>query len=625
MTDCLYKGTFLGSDPSHFKPISFWWRGQEYTVKKNKRYILLIIALITAFTFAFGAKPVYAAAFSTDIRVLLSVDGTKPVELTMTGGYYLEEDPSFEFSSGKVTVSLVGNRPVVKSGDKTFTSSSITFINRDYSGTSSYIKLKNSRYGMCTYLGNMRFDAGRNKQNKKIIRVINTLPIERYLYGVVPYEMSNTYPIEALKAQAVCARGYAVVNCSVNRRRVYDILDTSADQVYHGYASKYTRAIKAVDETAGQVLTYKSDIIQAYYSASNGGQTEPTTNGWTADLPYYVQADDIYDLKNADSLEDKSFIPSEFNSRTIPLMDGIVLDMLQQGANNAAGKDVKLVSTVRVKARDAIYDPPSRSYTKADVTVIVDPADGSGSGQLTVTIDLGDLIYSEKNLEGVFNKRFNLRMRGAETGVFETKDGKEYDGWFLTNRRYGHGKGMSQRSAQQRATDGQSFTDILAFYYVNTQLCTIGTFESAPALKSRTYSISGAFICDIKPGTTPSELLSAISPEKGESSIISAKGNEKKSDKISTGDFVRTIYGDGTSYYDLPVVLYGDTDGDGEIAQGDIDALRQHLLNTQELTGVYLEAADVNHDGNADSLDVLQLLKYINGDSSIDQQGGKKE
>jgi len=221
----------LGDDSSHFKLISFWWRGQEYIVKKNKRYVLLIIALIMAFTFTFGAKPVYAAAFCTDIRVLLSVDGSEPVELTMTGGYYLEEDPSFEFSSGKATISLVGNRPVIKSGDKTFTSSSITFINRDYSGTSSYIRLDNSRYGVCTYLGNIRFDAGRDKRNKNIIRAINTLPIERYLYGVVPYEMSNTYPIEALKAQAVCARGYAVVNCSVNRRRVYDILDTSADQV----------------------------------------------------------------------------------------------------------------------------------------------------------------------------------------------------------------------------------------------------------------------------------------------------------------------------------------------------------------------------------------------------------
>ncbi len=588
-------------------------------MKKSKRYIISAIALILAFTFSFSVKPAYAAAFYSDIRVLLSLGSPKTMDITIIGDYYLQEDPSFEFKSDKIRISVVGNRPVIESGGNTFSASTITLASNDYSGTSSYIRLRNSRYGTCTYLGNISFDVVKGG-----IRAINTLPIEHYLYGVIAHEMSNTYPIDALKAQAVSARGYAVYNCSVYRSRAYDILDTSGDQVYHGYASRYTRVIKAVDETAGQVMTYKGDIIQTFYSASNGGQTDPTGYRWKNDLPYYIQADDTYDLKNPYSLEDKSFIPSEFNSKTKPLMDEIVLDILQQSANKAAGEEVELLGTVRVKGKDARYDAPSRCYTKADVVLMVSSTDGK-TGQLTVTITFSDLIYSDENLKGIFNKKRSLGMRGAEAGTLETKDGKKYEGWFLTNRRFGHGIGLSQRSAQQRATDGQTYTEILAFYYVNTKLCTFGTFESAPALTSNKYIISSSFICGIKPGTTPDKLLSGISAKEGDTGVFSAKGNEKKFDDISTGDFMRTIYGDGTSYFDLPAVIYGDVTGDGKISQKDLDALRQHLLNTKKLAGVYLEAADVNHDGKADSLDVLRLLKYIHGAGSIDQQGGKTE
>jgi SpoIID/LytB domain protein len=588
-------------------------------VAKSKRHIIFIIVLLLALSFAFSITPAYAAAFYTDIRVLLSVGSPRSIDLTIIGDYYLEEDPSFEFQSDKVTISVTGNRPVLTSDNNTFTASSVTLASRDYSGTSSYIRLKNSLYGTCTYLGDITFDVINGR-----LRAINTLPIDHYVYGVISHEMDNSFPMEALKAQAVSSRGYGVYNCLINRLGEYDIRDTSADQVYHGYATRYTRVIKAVDETAGQVIMYKGKVIQTFYSASNGGQTDPTGYRWKNDLPYYIQADDVYDVRNPDSLEEKSFIPSEFDSETLPIMDEIVLGMLQQGANEAAGEDVELLGTVRAKGRDARYDPPSRCYTKVDIVLMVAAADGK-RGQLTVTLPFSDLIQSDDNPKGIFNKKHSLSMRGAEQGVYKTEDGKEYVGWFLTNRRWGHGIGLSQRSAQQRATDGQDYKEILAFYYVNTQLCTIGTFESAPALTSGKYAISEHFVSGIAPGTSPGRLLSGISSEEGDLSVITSKGNEKKVSDVSTGDFVRTVYGDGASYFDLPVVLYGDTNGDGKITQGDLDALRQHLLNTNKLVSVYLEAADVNHDGKADSLDVLQLLKHIHGASSIEQSGGKAE
>jgi SpoIID/LytB domain protein len=582
-------------------------------LRDSKRIITFILVLVLAVAMLIGTGPAYAAAYYTDVRVLLSVDGNKSVDIELIGEYYLNEDPSFEFESRELTISMVGSRPLLTSGGNTFTASSITLMSGDYDGTSSYIRLTNSRYGVSTYLGNMTFDISGGD-----IRVINTLPIEHYLYGVVPYEMSNTFPIESLKAQAVCARGYAVANCSKYRLRPYDILDTSADQVYHGYASKYTRAIAAVDETFGQILTYDGDIIQAYYAASNGGQTELTGNVWSSNLPYYVQRDDIYDIENPHSLEEKSFVPAQFSEQTIALMDPLVLIMLQQGADKAAGAQVTLLGTVRIKAHSAIYDPPSRLYTQADVTLMVAAGDGE-QGQVTFTISLDDLVETDDNPDGIFNTgKRTLRLRSAQPGVLTT-DGNEYDGWFITNRRYGHGVGMSQRGAEQRAFFGQTYSQILDFYYADTAIRSIGSFETAPTLSSETYTISAVGVSGIAPGTASDELLDGISTTEGGIIVISSTGTEKTNSLLKTGDFVRTVYGESDSYFDLPVLIFGDIDGNGKITQGDLDTLSAHLLNTNRLTGVYLNAADVNHDNAVDSLDILLLLKHIQGNFSIEQ------
>ena len=572
---------------------------------KRHRMKTMVFAVLLTIAAAFGwVTPAEAAVFHTDVRVLLTAGSSEPLEVRIVGDFYIKEAPDFDLDAEEIIISVAGSRPVLTADSRTLTAAAITFISMEYHGTSSYTGFVNRKYGYSTYLGNMQFDVVGGE-----IRAINTLPIEKYLYGVVPYEMSNAFPVESLKAQAVCARGYAVANCSIYGQRDYDIGDTSSDQVYHGYVSKYTRAIAAVEETAGKILTSEGEIIQAYYSASNGGQTEMTGNVWTSDLPYYVQRDDPYDLSNPSSPEQMSFIPGVFDAETTALMDPLVLAMLQQGANDAAGEEVTLLETVRIKARDAIYAPPSRSYTKADVTLMVRDA-GGRTGQLTFTISLDDLVFSDDNPDGIFNiEKPRMRMRGAERGVLVSED-MAYDGWLITNRRYGHGVGLSQRGAQQRATSGQTYEEILYFYYANTQLHTVGTFDSAPVLVSDKYDISETGIGGIPPGTRVDKLLSRMTSDGDSISLVTSKGAPKTEGAAATGDFVRTVYEDGLAYFDLAVVVYGDTDGDGEISQDDATALRQHLLGAQHLTGPYLAAADVNHDGAVDSRDVLAIIKH---------------
>ncbi|NCB31173.1 MAG: SpoIID/LytB domain-containing protein [Clostridia bacterium] len=576
-----------------------------------------IATLCLALLLVCVAVPAQAAVFCSEVRVLLSLGAQQTLAFTPVGEYTLKEAPELAIGNGELQVSVLGGRISLQVGEKTVTAASLTLLSKNYGKTTDYIRLQNSNYGTCTYLGNMAFDV-----SEGAVRAINTLPIEQYLYGVVPHEMSNLFPIDALKAQAVCARTYAASRCSQYGSRAYDLLDTSKDQVYRGYASKNARAIAAVDATRGQVLTYADDIIAAYYSASNGGQTEKTGNVWKDDLPYYTQADDPFDLANASSIEEKAFIPEAFTEATMRIMDASVLLALERGAFEAAGREVTLLATVGVTPKDPEYEAPSRAYTKADVTLVVgyEEEGQAKTGQLTVPLTLEELTFGsfQNTLGRIGASKTRLRMRGAERGVYN--DGNEkYPGWYLTERRYGHGVGLSQRGAQERARSGEAYTEILSFYYMDTMLRTAGTYDGAPKLKSDSHKVRQWGISQIAVGTSVEELLDKLTSE-GKLSMVNAKG-APASGTVCTGYFVRTAYDGGATFFDLPAVIFGDLDGDGAIGDDDITALQSHLLHATLLTGPRLSAADVDHNGNVQIEDLILLIRSVNGDAKISQEG----
>ena len=121
------------------------------------------------------------------------------------------------------------------------------------------------------------------------------LSVEEYLLGVVPYEMSDSFPLEALKAQAVCARTYALSH--INPDADWDMTDTTNDQVFYGIDTSNTNTAQAVEETAGIVGMWKGELAVCYYAASNGGQTETVKNVWGGeDVGCYAVTDDPYDV-----------------------------------------------------------------------------------------------------------------------------------------------------------------------------------------------------------------------------------------------------------------------------------------------------------------------------------------
>ena len=150
-----------------------------------------------------------------------------------------------------------------------------------------------------------------NKGGK--LTVINNVPLEDYIKGVVPSEMPSSWDIEAHKAQAIAARSYALANLGKRARYGYDLKDTPEDQAYRGASAETSNTNYAVEQTKGIVLTYNMKVISAYYSASAGGKTN--TNSWGNSLPY---------LRSVPSFDDNI------------KKNGHGVGMSQHGANNLA-------------------------------------------------------------------------------------------------------------------------------------------------------------------------------------------------------------------------------------------------------------------------------------------------
>ena len=334
------------------------------------------------------------------------------------------------------------------------------------------------------------------------IRPVMTLPLESYLLGVVPYEMSDSFPLEALKVQAVCARTYAL--SKMNGSGDYDVVDNTNDQVFRGTPDKCENTARAVEETAGLVLTFNNNLITAWYSASNGGQTELPGNVRKGDnIPgCFAMVDDPWDAQNPDSTVRTAVLGrdgSGLSKGMLRLIRAALSREPELDDYRLTDQDEIRVDRIRAAAvTTPRYAAPSRLMTKLELTIAVsaalkpgrtgrvvdeeelhfdeieypdrptpsaspEPEEGApelvSAGTFTVTLDLFP--------EAVF--LLGLSVYGADNEIITVSEDEQ--GFTLTAGRYGHGVGMSQRGAQYQASKGKKkFKEILDFYYPGAKL-----------------------------------------------------------------------------------------------------------------------------------------------------------
>lgn len=177
--------------------------------------------------------------------------------------------------NNKININKSGNKIELKIGSKTFTSEKFIFTTKENS-----VEYKNKNYR-----GELNFIVGNNN-----ILIINNLNLDDYLKGVLPVEMgilTNSDDYESLKAFAICARNFALMQIG-RKNRLFDVVPDVRDQVYGGKNVEFNIANKAVEETKGLALYYGNEIAQLFYHSTCGGKTEDAKNVFSYAADYLV-------------------------------------------------------------------------------------------------------------------------------------------------------------------------------------------------------------------------------------------------------------------------------------------------------------------------------------------------
>jgi stage II sporulation protein D len=255
--------------------------------------------------------------------------------------------------------------------------------------------------------------------------VVSTVPLEAYLYSVVPHEMTPTWPDAALQAQAVCARTYVLQRS--DPRRPYDVVPSELDQVYTGIDSETPAARTAVDATAGMVMRYGAGYAKVMYSSCCGGHTEAINDAWGGiAIPYLggvvcatCTASPYYRWNREIAL---AVIAAAFAAELQPVGS---LQGLVEGDRDASGRARSIV----LQAQHGAIPVKGETFrlrvgTRVVPSLLISRFDPATEASLSIGIEGGGL---------------------------------------------GHGVGLCQWGARGLALKGASFSDILRFYFPGTE------------------------------------------------------------------------------------------------------------------------------------------------------------
>ena len=445
----------------------------------------LVCLLLACFLLLPAVSPAKGESASS-VRVLLRrLYLTDRADLTLSGRYLARSasGPELLLSDGaKVTVRLQDQQLLLFTGGVSVAmGKKLTLLRQDSGNVDPGIRF-NLQAGF--YPGDLTLSV----EDGQILPVL-TLPLETYLKGVVPYEMGDGFPEEALKAQAVCARTYALSH--LNPKAAWDVVDTTNDQVFRGIPANSPKSSKAVEDTAGLVLTFGGKLITAWYSASNGGQTELPSNIWPGDVPScFAMKEDPWDAENPDATVRTAVLNrdgSGLSPAFVKLLRSAALADPLWGKATPEEADFRVARLVSLELTTPRYPAPSRLMTQLKVTFELSSL-GEKKPDAETPGEEDDLDITEL-LAGVpFTITLDffpdtvialgLSVSGANNEIISLKE--DETSFTLTAGRFGHGVGLSQRGAQQMARAGEkTYREILDFYFPGAVLKAYAG-ESAP-------------------------------------------------------------------------------------------------------------------------------------------------
>lgn len=403
----------------------------------------------------FLPSPARADADPTQtVRVLLSVGKVSELSVDVEGNYACGNQ---SFSGGTLTayaknggIELVHSElGLLGTGD------SVTVLRQEHSIWAAFFTLENARYGSCRYLGDMIFA---NDGNDRLM-VINRVDMAAYLYGVVGGELRNTHPIEALKAQTVAAKCFALT--CLDSAEPYDLDDTPTDQVYKGYHPANENVMAAVDAVSEDLLLYQGNVVRCYYCTSNGGQTITPEMRWGSQSEQsgvYELAYDPYDLEGTEDavllhiLPDGEDLPEAFA--------GVLLQLAREQEPAAA----RILSVRGLRGIHDAAEPEGTAEAPASLApqawaqaaLLLEKADGTSAA-----------IEVEFSLQAL--KELGI-VHAPNTNVWFVRPEDDGSWTIVFSRAIGHRVGMSHYGMLLCAEQGFTYDEILYYYYPGAQL-----------------------------------------------------------------------------------------------------------------------------------------------------------
>lgn len=283
-----------------------------------------------------------------------------------------------------------------------------------------------------SYEGNFYAHVVANAAGGKGVELINVVPVETYLRGVLPSEVIPSWPAETLKAQAVASRSYAYYNIAHNKidpaSKLYDVDDTPFFQVYTGVQSAVPSTDQAIEATAGLALSYMGRIVLSFFCTDAGGHTESAQEVFNLNAPYCKARKETHDLAGTKTAWTKTVTLATLAQKLGKPITGITVTSAQTTASG------RVRAVTAALAGGGSEEIPAADFKKAA---------GAKSALFRVTFDAA---------------KKELRLDGTGSG---------------------HGVGLSQKGAKELARQkGWDFKKILDFYYEGATLCTLSDIKA---------------------------------------------------------------------------------------------------------------------------------------------------
>ncbi len=316
------------------------------------------------------------------------------------------------------------------------------------------------------------------------MNVINYVHLEDYVKGVIPYEMSPSWPIEALKAQALCAKSYTLRSLGKHSGKGFDLCNTTDCQVYYGTNNSTDYTDEAVEDVRGLYVMYDGEVCQTYYHASSGGYTENVANIWGKEIPYLKAVKDVYlestrpfshtlDLDDISwILQEKGYITQDvtdmYVSRysevgnvlalTVELEDGTTKTFTGDRARTALNS--KTLGVTIGSHRYTINGGSTENYVSINGSPIgLKDLYAQGDGRRPKKVDMEDGLVA-LTADGVDE------ITITEPEKVDTPDGQ----YVITGTGSGHNIGLSQEGARSMAEQGFDYEEIIEFYFTGAEV-----------------------------------------------------------------------------------------------------------------------------------------------------------